>query len=197
MTELNSAEAAIVKRLDRSFAQSMRTRDALFDMVARVGRAQVPMAIGMLIDGTIIRGAIVPTAQFGDRADAGFARALQAIGTADETLQPLASSFSKLIQALDEQRKRGEEVVQEAADNQWNTFDDIPLDKVIDLVLARQARDFIELSDVSLEARTGIVKLGAMRVSVDHVAAWWPLDSETNATVTYVGAARRAVDAGQ
>jgi len=196
MTEVEAL--GISRRLDRDFVR--HGQDSLLDMCASLGRTGLPIAVGIIVDGVIVRGAMTAPRTFAFAADEALLRAINAFGSKwdAEMRGTVEGVFSKIVEEHDEREKAARKVADRYlaardSDDKPLNIDDIELDDVKDVFRALAEPSVIQLAEAKLFATTGQwIEIGTMRVEVHHIAAWWPLDEESGAQVNYVGSQNAA-----
>jgi hypothetical protein len=182
----------IARRLDRDYA-SKRSVDAMLEMVVTLGRSGLPIALGMIVDGFLIHGAVIAPQVFASAITKATSRASEAFGSEwdPEILSTVDSIFTKLVDVQKKNERVAREVAakymrEDDAEETLPKIDDIELGDVGRYFYALSSPPVIELGAVRLFSAGQWIEIGSMTVEAAHIAAWWPMDEETGAEVNYV-----------
>lgn len=175
----------IVRRQNRSFVSTRRPSDDLLQLVAVLGRAGPGVAIGLIVDGTIVTGAIGPTQSFVDVLRDATADALGPSFAADSALtEDLLSAYERWIDNSNARLESDREAAEAFLDAK--SIDEIPVEKTIEYFSALQDQPYIELRDASIRSGAADpIEIKHLRLRVDSVSAWWPLKAQ-GVNVNYV-----------
>jgi hypothetical protein len=181
---------AITRRMEREFA--LRSGDGLLGMLAGLGRSGLPIGVGMIVDGIVLRGGVTGSSVFAEALDSALSRIVDVIGTSwdSEVRNTIEGAFGRKI----EQRDRNEGIAREVAERYFEhsdseegpNIDDIDVTDVVKVYSAVNTPSVIELTEAKLLIAGVWVEVKALRVELDHIGAWWPLDAEAGANVTYI-----------
>jgi hypothetical protein len=180
----------VARRLDRAFAE--QRKDTLLSMVAGYGDSGLPIAVGMIVDGLVVRGFFAPATSFAAELDRSVSSLTDSMGPEMvEVKSLLDGAFERLVKERQDDEKAARDVVDkylsdDQSDRQPVRIDDIEGDDFADYVLAIWSTTTLQLRQAKAFLGGEWVEIDTMRVSLSHVGAWWPLEAEQGQEVRYV-----------
>lgn len=179
--------AGLSARLDRIAAFVRPADDSLLTFVAILGRLGPGVALGLLVDGVVITGAIGPERLFGNALWDATKDALDAMDLDEGSRAAFEAAWQQVADLRAKAESEDEELLQRYGTDV--RIDDVDPDDVYAVHRLRAADPTIELHGVQLHATPGgqPIHLDTMRVRVSSVSAWWPLKAQ-GLQVTYSAA---------
>jgi hypothetical protein len=180
------SEDRISKRLDRAWFAGA-DNDSVFNLLAVVSSG-VPIAIGLLVDGRVIRGVLTHPDVLTDAATAAVRRPLDAFGADWEAdvRESMAEAFVRQAEQRKARSAKDREVADKYLGSESLTIDDIDDADIAafyhevgsdpSTVIVRQAQMVVGESSATIDV---------MSVKRSSISAWWFLDSEDIPPVTY------------
>lgn len=181
-----SAEEGVNKRLDRAWADARRT-DKVFNLLAVLSRG-LPVAVGLIVDGKVIRGVISPDEALIEAATAAVLRPLEAFAPDwDPDLRAAyADAFTRQAEGDAEQRAKDREMANRYMDQATRpVIDEIKADGVSAFYRELIGPPTVVIGQARMEGEGGPVSIEVMSVRRDAISAWWFLDSEDGPLVNY------------
>ena len=182
-----SSDDGVNKRLDRSWYARDET-DSVLDLLAVVSKG-LPVAVGMLIDGRVIRGVLTDADVMTEAATTAIKRPLQAFGAdwEEESKKSIAEAFTRQAKQRTEQAAKDRAV----ADKYFDTMDsfgidDIQADDLPSFYAAVSAPATVTVRQATIELGVTVATVDALSVQRKAISAWWFLDSEDGPLVNYV-----------
>jgi len=175
----------VTRRLDRQYLAA--SYDAFLELIGSLGaEGTLPFAVGMLVDGTVVRGVVQSTHVFADHLDAALAELLSHRVPADDsaTRDAVHEMFRDLAHRTDDRRKAAREVAEQYVGPEFS-LDDIPEADVRSVLDALRPNAFVVVANAQIVVPPSFHRVGAMRVRVDRISAWWPLSSEQDVRINY------------
>ncbi|WP_147252404.1 hypothetical protein [Blastococcus sp. TF02A-30] len=158
--------------------------------MATLGSSGIPVAVGVLVNGSIIRGVIGPDSQFTESASAAVERAVGAFfpNWPAETSSTATQALQRQDERRAERRAQDREVFDRYYDESDGDFsiDDVRLADVPRVTKAAASASRLAFQQASLTPPGGTpIALENLIVEVDSIDAWWVLDDEEGAAVNY------------
>jgi len=168
----------IVRRQNRSYAATVPPSDQLLHLVAILGHGGGGLAIGMIVDGMIVTGAVGAPQAFAAALRDAVAESLgPAFDDDPESTEMLLSAYEKSNEVEAERFASDRTTAEQYFD--VNSIDEIPADDTIPYFAARRDRAFIELWNVSIRSGGAEpIEVTHARFRVDNISAWWPLKAQ-------------------
>jgi len=178
----------IIKRLDREW--SARRSDARLELLVTMGEAGLPVALGLLVDGTIIRGTIGHPRRFADAGSRAIERAVEAFYASwdPDTKRTAVEALRQNEDSSDERRRRQREIL----DRYFETNEDFSIDDVALKDIADVTQAIVPGANLTFEQATlqqpgqSPIHVGTMQVARSAIGSWWMLDEEEGARANYV-----------
>lgn len=184
-----SSDERVSKRLDRAWATQWN-RDHIFELLAVVSQG-VPVGIGLLVDGRVIRGVVTPEAQLFEAATAAVARPLQAFGSAwaEELQRTYLESFTRLAEQEERRRNEDRDMTQRYMDEAVRpAIDGMAEEDVIPFYRQLVGAPSLTVGQARIDVDGTTVLVDVMSVRRESISAWWFLDSEEGSPIHYGGA---------
>ena len=181
-----SADDPVSKRLDRSWAQQAKS-DPVFNLLAVLSRA-LPVAIGLIVDGRVVRGVVAPDSAFVEAATAAVRRPLEAFaGEWDADLRAVyAESFQRQAEGKADRHKKDREMADQYMEQATQpSIDNIKGSDVGPFYRELLGSSTVVLSQVRLDSAHAPVSIATMSVRRDAISAWWFLDDEDGSEINY------------
>lgn len=180
------SDDAVIKRLDRAWVARTQ-RDGTFELLAVLSKG-LPVAIGLLVNGRVIRGVIAPDSVLTAAATKAVERPLEAFGSEwdDDLRDAYAESFARRAEQADLQRKEDCAVVDRYAESDTPPGVD-NIEKGDITAFYREALEpaTVVINQASLETGDSWTHVDVLTVRRDAISAWWFLDSEQGEPVSY------------
>lgn len=185
-----SALVGLQKRQDRAFATFRSQRDDVLESLATLGRSGISVAVGMVVDGVTMTGAIGRPTDFAAAVEQAARPALEALGWEADLVEELATMLreapGRRAELVGEMMKVLERYAVPLR------IDDIAASDVADVYGALRDEAFVDLHGVRIfgtEPGAMPTSVHHMRVRTEHISAWWPLASQEGADIRYAGPA--------
>jgi vacuolar-type H+-ATPase subunit I/STV1 len=141
------------------------------------------MPVGLLIDGVVVHGSLSPS----NPLKRELLSSLEVMANNVAASRPLAHAAAKTIERLyeriAERVREGRERL--AAHGENFSLDDVRDDELRAVLAALAPVQDVELGDVRMLVGGQWRDVAAIRVRVDRIAAWWPLEAEADTIVEY------------
>lgn len=183
---MNRPDDAIVRRLDREHYRRGR-EERLFSLAAGAGRAGLPVAIGLIVDGVTMRGVLTTQATMASFLDKTFrASVTNLFPDSQEHYEDLYTMYSDAAERNSKRIDEDRSIVEPYLDDDGPAdFDDIAADDVPGYVRALAPPNAVYLRQVQIYAGDSWVSVDTVEITTRQIAAWWPLEGEENTTVNY------------
>lgn len=167
-------------------AQRGRQDQFLLDLI-ELADARMHFAVGLLLNGMVVVGAIVPAEEIAKEIDGERARIAGSISddarpddvSPDQWKNQLEFFSTATSEGVSNTKREGDELDQElaeAAEDGMVGFDELPAE-IARKAIYHQARPYLTLKQVQIASagQAGTMRLDVLRVSVPHISAWWPV----------------------
>jgi len=176
-----SPEQSISRRID--LLRLGQRPDPYLAFLITLGEGGARLPIGLVVGHTMVRGAIATDIRFAEALDGAMAVMAQASGGTLDSSGSLDRAFVRSAQQTEERRKAGFELLEGLGTGL--SIDDIAPDNFRSaLEVLVPVRSFT-LADAQVLVSQAWVDIGVMRISIDHVAAWWPLEEQAKVKIDY------------
>jgi hypothetical protein len=173
----------VIRRLEKISAQQQSV-SGLLEMVASIstGRGGVAFPIGLLVDGTVVRGTVGPADSMADAVDNAYDRMIAGITFEDELAgremvrEVLVGAFRKQVDVRETAHQEARAALE--AYDEMPTIDDVKPQDVDAFLRETHSPLAIDIRDAQLSVAGSMISLRVLRVELAHVAAWWPLTEE-------------------
>lgn len=194
MADEVSPMSAIIRRLDR--ADARYRSDGLLDVVLVTAHVGFPFPVGMIVDGVVVRGVLTQEGVLAAKADSAMARATEGLSDLriPDDRRAMSEVYKDRVAALELRREKDRAIAERYLGNVEDPNEDFVLDDVAVEDSEAFSRDTsmrktIALKQAHVETSRGLIEVGAIEVVVSHIGAWWPLEEESGASITYVSPA--------
>jgi hypothetical protein len=179
---------AILKRLDREWFA--RRSDARLELLVTMGEAGLPVALGLLVNGAIIRGTVGHPRRFAEAGSRAIERAMEAFYATWDTgaKRTAIEALRRNEDSRDERRQRQQQVVDHYYEaNASFNVDDVALEDIADVTQAIVPGANLTFEQATLQQPgQPLIHVGTMQVSREAIDSWWMLDEEEGAQPNYV-----------
>ena len=180
--------ASVAKRLDREWHS--KSLDSRLDLIAALGEAGLPVALGLLVNGTIIRGVVGPISPAAGSIASAVDRAVEELfpNWPPEVSAAATEALRNQEQRLESRRVEDQEVFDRYFDQFEGDFgvDDVALEDIPHVTRATRSHSTISVQQASIDPPNGSpVRVNYLQLSLQAVDAWWVLDDEEGANVNY------------
>ncbi|GAB3354378.1 hypothetical protein [Modestobacter lapidis] len=180
------SEDPVSKRLDRAWFSGGDT-DRVFNLLAVVSSG-LPVAVGLLVDGRVIRGVLSDPDALTDAATTALQRPLDTFAV--EWEDDVRTTFGETFKRHAEQRKTQAAEDREVVNRYFEAPTPPSVDAIADTDLAPFYRELTEPStvvmrQVQLVLDESTADIDVLSVRRSAISAWWFLDSEDGARVNY------------
>ena len=187
---MSDCERAI-RRLDQ-LSSRHTVPDGMLALLVRLSTVPrgVSFPVGMLVDGTIIRGGMVAAEAIAAAVDATFKEVLTKtspeLGAESGLHSALDSAFQRALGTERARQKDARDRLERYTDP-WS-LDTLDPDDVAAFLSSTAPPLGVDLKDAQISVGAQTVDVSVMRVEVSHIAAWWPLTQEEGVHINYVPA---------
>lgn len=176
----------LAKRLDRLTAERPAD-DRHLGLLAMLASTGLPVAVGLLVDGMVIRGTTCTQEQYVDGLTAAVLKMADVLfkdfPTVRDDLRPVFTDEIARDKALAE---ADDALLSKYLEHPPASIDDLASGDVKAFVRSRRQEAFFHLADAHLgTAGTDQTVVGLVRIRLSNVSAWWPLEEDRTANVTY------------
>lgn len=184
-----------VRRLDQLSSRHIGP-DGMLALLVRLSTIPSGMSfpVGLLVDGTIIRGGVVAPEAIAAAVDTTFKEVLTKTSSEMEGEAALHSALDDAFQrALGAERDRQKDARDrlERYTEPWS-LDALDPDDVGAFLSSTAPPLGVDLRDAQISIGVHTAHVRVMRVEVSHIAAWWPLTQEEGVNINYVPATSTA-----
>lgn len=187
MTESN--ELGMIRRLDRLYAS--RQEDSLLSLMATLSRSGVPIALGLLVDGVLVRGSVTTKGKFASALDESVQDVIELFFSEwdEESRNKIGHAFTSAVEVTDNIEDQARQVAEKYFSQEGEVkpldIDSMEIKDVVDVYSAGSNIQTFEISEAKIFVGNEWIEIGVMRVEYSHVGAWWPLRQETNVEIHY------------
>ncbi len=187
---MSDCERAI-RRLDQ-ISSRHTVPDGMLALLVRLSAVPsgASFPVGLLVDGTIIRGGMVAPEGIAAAVDATFKEVLTRtspeLAAGPELHSALDSTFQRAL-GTDRARQKDARARLERYTDPWS-LDTLDPDDVGAFLSSTAPPLGVDLKDAQISVGAQTVHVSVMRVEVSHIAAWWPLTQEEGIHINYVPA---------
>lgn len=180
-----------IRRLDQ-LSSRHTLPDGILALLVRLSTVPsgVSFPVGLLVDGTIIRGGMVAPEGIAAAVDATFKEVLTKTSPEVGAEAGLHSTLDGVFQrALGTERARQKDARDrlERYTDPWS-LDTLDPDDVGAFLSSTAPPLGVDLRDAQISIGAQTFHVRVMRVEVSHIAAWWPLTQEEGVNINYVPA---------
>lgn len=170
----------IIRRLDRARAEA--GPDHLLQVVLAIASG-VDVPIGMVVDGAVVVGALTTSASFKHEL-------LRAFRVEAEHFPGVESVLDIITRGVEREYEQDADDVRQGRERLASYPDDVSLDDIAaedlkSVIAAIAPTQYCEVSDARILVGREWRTVAAIRVRVDRISAWWPLEADATTTVTY------------
>lgn len=182
-----SESQALLRRIEQVISNT-RPADGMLDLLAAL--TSVPSGltfpIGLISGSAIIRGGLVAPSFFAERLDGAIETVLGALDQdARETLRPvLAGVFQTSAEAQQERERKAAAQLEKY--DEVPTFWSVDADDAESLATATTPGYSLDLRDARISVSGELLEVGALRVEMKAISAWWPLTDEHGVNLNFV-----------
>lgn len=173
----SAGSSDVIRRLDRIAAWVRPDDDRLLTFLGIAGRGGLGVAVGMIVDGVMLFGAIGPQRGTEEALWDATRDAIQESDTPKDVREVLEASWQLMLER-DQTRLADEDRLMDRYEPGVE-IDDIDINDVYSLH-RMIGTDVLDLHDVQMHMGAGWdpIEISAMRVRLSSVSAWWPLKSQ-------------------
>ena len=185
---MNECERA-VRRLDQ-LSSRHTVPDGMLALLVRLSTipSGVSFPVGLLVDGTIIRGGMVAAEAIAAAVDSTFKEVLtktnQELAGEPGLPSPLDGAFQRTLDTERARQKDARDRLERYTDP-WS-LDTLDPDDVGAFLSSTAPPLGVDLRDAQISIGAQSVHVRVMRVELSHIAAWWPLTQEEGVQINYV-----------
>jgi hypothetical protein len=180
------SEDRVSKRLDRAWFGAGDT-DHVLNLLAVVSSG-LPVAVGLLVDGRVIRGVLSDPDALTDAATAALQRPLDAFADDwdDEVKSAFAETFTRHAEQRRTQRAEDREVVERYFDAPAApSVDAIDDDDLAPFYRGVSEPSTVVMRQVQLDLDKATADIDVLSVRRSAISAWWFLENEQGPQVNY------------
>jgi hypothetical protein len=179
---------SIEKRFDRDWYS--RTDDERLNLLALLGASGLPVAIGIIVDGHIVRGAIGNDRAFVTAADEAIDRAARSLypDWPEKTFETVVGALGRQEESLRERRAEAQATLERYHEGKGGpiSVDDVDLPDVPNVSRAASKAATLTFTQATIQAPgQPVVAVATMQVRRTAITAWWFLDEEEGTQVNY------------
>lgn len=180
-----------IRRLDQ-LSSRHTVPDGMLALLVRLSTVPsgVSFPVGLLVDGTIIRGGMVAPEGIAAAVDATFKEVLTKtspeVGAEAGLHSTLDGAFQRALGTERARQKDARDRLERYTDP-WS-LDTLDPDDVGAFLSSTAPPLGVDLRDAQISIGAQTFHVRVMRVEVSHIAAWWPLTQEEGVNINYVPA---------
>jgi hypothetical protein len=149
----------------------------------------IPFAVGLLVDGVVVRGAIAPPERLAAALDDGIEALTSEIWRdSPDQLEPLrevlAGVFATVVRVQREKLAEARTALEPY--DPHGSIDDFKPEDVDAFLRSERPALAVDLADAVVMVGGIAVNVGVLRIEASHIAAWWPLQQEPDVYLNIV-----------
>ena len=174
----------IYRRLAKSAVFSTAPHDYQLGLLVTIGELGHPIGVRLLVDGLLIAGAVAPPSRFADLLQDEGRRSVSVLDDPEPMAEALVSAFQSEAERIASDRAEDDKLMQKYRDDGPLDIDEIDIEDVDRFFRMVRGRDTFDLQDATvIMPGSDPIAVSSIRVRLDAVSAWWPLNAEGTTTV--------------